>query len=270
MQLYSNYLFFNIKFNTKILKISGNGFLPGFLRNSETGTSVAIAETLPVYCCSIVFRHTPALYPPTSAGFRSPYSTALPVTSANLTRFSPPTFAIAVSGNFAPGPSSPRDQSRSSHCITPTTGACLITQLNKKYNSRLLCPPVVTTTTIPWRRKSTSRSLSMLFHVVHEGDESKGRRRMYLERECSYQPNSRPGTACREEEQAKYYELARKERQLHMQLYPGWSARDNCALQVKKKKRKKDRNQDGDGNNLKKCRARFGLDQQSSWCKPCR
>lgn len=25
-----------------------------------------------------------------------------------------------------------------------------------------------------------------------------------------------------------------------------------------------------DGNNLKKCRARFGLDQQSSWCKPCR
>lgn len=29
------------------------------------------------------------------------------------------------------------------------------------------------------------------------------------------------------EEQAKYYELARKERQLHMQLYPTWSARDN-------------------------------------------
>ncbi|KFM82214.1 Protein pangolin, isoform J, partial [Stegodyphus mimosarum] len=72
------------------------------------------------------------------------------------------------------------------------------------------------------------------------------------------------------DEQAKYYEMARKERQLHMQLYPGWSARDNYALQVKKKKRKKDRNQDGDGNNLKKCRARFGLDQQSSWCKPCR
>lgn len=47
------------------------------------------------------------------------------------------------------------------------------------------------------------------------------------------------------EEQAKYYEMARKERQLHMQLYPGWSARDNYALQVKKKKRKKDRNQDG-------------------------
>ncbi|KAM6972667.1 lymphoid enhancer-binding factor 1 isoform 4-T4 [Aplochiton taeniatus] len=37
------------------------------------------------------------------------------------------------------------------------------------------------------------------------------------------------------EEQAKYYELARKERQLHMQLYPGWSARDN----YKKRKREK-------------------------------
>ncbi len=40
------------------------------------------------------------------------------------------------------------------------------------------------------------------------------------------------------EEQAKYYELARKERQLHMQMYPGWSARDNYA-QSKKKKRKR-------------------------------
>ncbi|KPP62695.1 hypothetical protein Z043_119102, partial [Scleropages formosus] len=29
------------------------------------------------------------------------------------------------------------------------------------------------------------------------------------------------------EEQGRYYELAKKERQRHMQLYPGWSARDN-------------------------------------------
>uniref|UniRef100_A0A8P4K8K5 Transcription factor 7 like 1a n=1 Tax=Dicentrarchus labrax TaxID=13489 RepID=A0A8P4K8K5_DICLA len=33
------------------------------------------------------------------------------------------------------------------------------------------------------------------------------------------------------EEQAKYYELARKERLLHSKLYPGWSARDNYQLQ---------------------------------------
>ncbi|XP_072553895.1 lymphoid enhancer-binding factor 1-like [Paramormyrops kingsleyae] len=43
------------------------------------------------------------------------------------------------------------------------------------------------------------------------------------------------------EEQAKYYELARKERQLHMQLYPGWSARDNYG---KKKKRKREKIQE--------------------------
>ena len=40
------------------------------------------------------------------------------------------------------------------------------------------------------------------------------------------------------EEQAKYYELARKERQLHMQMYPGWSARDNYALSKKKKRKR--------------------------------
>ncbi|XP_016427846.1 transcription factor 7-like 2 isoform X10 [Sinocyclocheilus rhinocerous] len=88
------------------------------------------------------------------------------------------------------------------------------------------------------------------------------------------------------EEQAKYYELARKERQLHMQLYPGWSARDNYG---KKKKRKREK-QAGEGNEHreyfpnpclslppitdlsapKKCRARFGLDQQNNWCGPCR
>uniref|UniRef100_A0A3B3TI63 Transcription factor 7 n=1 Tax=Poecilia latipinna TaxID=48699 RepID=A0A3B3TI63_9TELE len=37
------------------------------------------------------------------------------------------------------------------------------------------------------------------------------------------------------EEQAKYYELARKERQLHMQLYPTWSARDNYVSYFKRK-----------------------------------
>uniref|UniRef100_H3C4N9 Lymphoid enhancer-binding factor 1 n=1 Tax=Tetraodon nigroviridis TaxID=99883 RepID=H3C4N9_TETNG len=49
------------------------------------------------------------------------------------------------------------------------------------------------------------------------------------------------------EEQAKYYELARKERQLHMQLYPGWSARDNyfdCMACGKKKKRKREKMQE--------------------------
>ncbi|XP_048399540.1 transcription factor 7 isoform X3 [Stegostoma tigrinum] len=99
------------------------------------------------------------------------------------------------------------------------------------------------------------------------------------------------------EEQAKYYELARKERQLHMQLYPGWSARDNYVVtpqvsealsalpsgyssrepsqqvqQGKKKRRKREKQQDSDPDpsSPKKCRARFGLDQRTDWCGPCR
>ncbi|XP_046864685.1 uncharacterized protein LOC124459201 isoform X2 [Xenia sp. Carnegie-2017] len=73
-------------------------------------------------------------------------------------------------------------------------------------------------------------------------------------------------------EQAKYYDQARRERALHMQLYPGWSARENYAQQGRKKKRKRDKSQ-GDSsevNNPKKCRARYGLDRQQEWCKPCR
>ncbi|XP_037126606.1 transcription factor 7 isoform X6 [Syngnathus acus] len=71
------------------------------------------------------------------------------------------------------------------------------------------------------------------------------------------------------EEQAKYYELARKERQLHMQLYPTWSARDNYG---KKKRRKREKQQDSntEPGSPKKCRARFGLKQQTNWCGPCR
>ncbi|OAD56216.1 Protein pangolin, isoform J, partial [Eufriesea mexicana] len=73
------------------------------------------------------------------------------------------------------------------------------------------------------------------------------------------------------EEQARYYEAARQERHLHQQRYPGWSARDNYGYGSKKKKRKKERSADPTGgNNMKKCRARYGLDQQSQWCKPCR
>ncbi|XP_077332815.1 lymphoid enhancer-binding factor 1 isoform X1 [Lithobates pipiens] len=81
------------------------------------------------------------------------------------------------------------------------------------------------------------------------------------------------------EEQAKYYELARKERQLHMQLYPGWSARDNYRhaasipgkfeahvdveslfSQGKKKKRKREKLQEstsgGKKNSFSACKAK--------------
>ncbi|CAI8014936.1 Protein pangolin, isoform J [Geodia barretti] len=88
-------------------------------------------------------------------------------------------------------------------------------------------------------------------------------------------------------EQAKYYELAREERARHMQMYPGWSARDNYAVHKKRKRKPKKQSQpeetavmaeekDSSGvaplspdPNSRKCRARFGLDQQHMWCGPC-
>ncbi|XP_041364003.1 protein pangolin, isoforms A/H/I/S-like isoform X2 [Gigantopelta aegis] len=77
-------------------------------------------------------------------------------------------------------------------------------------------------------------------------------------------------------EQSKYYDMARKEKELHLQLYPGWSARDNYASHNKKKKRKKENTNEPRGVNVgectqaKKCRARYGMEQQTQWCKPCR
>ena len=46
------------------------------------------------------------------------------------------------------------------------------------------------------------------------------------------------------EEQAKYYEKARSERQKHMEMYPHWNARDNYRFGLKKKKRKRDKTDD--------------------------
>ncbi|KAL3313808.1 hypothetical protein Ciccas_007585 [Cichlidogyrus casuarinus] len=41
------------------------------------------------------------------------------------------------------------------------------------------------------------------------------------------------------EEQARFYELAREEKEKHSKLYPGWSARDNYAMHSKRKKRRR-------------------------------
>ena len=46
------------------------------------------------------------------------------------------------------------------------------------------------------------------------------------------------------EEQARYYEKARTERQKHMEMYPNWNARDNYRFGLKKKKRKRDKADD--------------------------
>ena len=96
-------------------------------------------------------------------------------------------------------------------------------------------------------------------------------------------------------EQAKYYETIQQERPRHMQLYPGWLARDNYALHKKRKHRKVLK--EGEENtksypasalpvittiatnvssvemldlNGKKCRAKFRTEQQHMWCDPCK
>lgn len=54
-----------------------------------------------------------------------------------------------------------------------------------------------------------------------------------------------------------------------MQLYPGWSARDNYGLK-KKRRRKREKIVGENGELPRKCRARYGLHQINLWCKPCR
>ncbi|XP_053203324.1 protein pangolin, isoforms A/H/I/S-like [Panonychus citri] len=71
------------------------------------------------------------------------------------------------------------------------------------------------------------------------------------------------------EEQAKYYEKAKSARDAHREQYPCWTAKDNYAIRKKKKKTNREKTSEGEGSQ-KKCRARFGLEQQASWCKPCR
>lgn len=67
------------------------------------------------------------------------------------------------------------------------------------------------------------------------------------------------------QEQAKYYEMAKQERENHARVNPGWSAKDNYAVCGKKKRRKKEKSDEP-----KKCRAIFGIDRMGEWCKPCK
>ncbi|CAF3576123.1 unnamed protein product [Rotaria sp. Silwood1] len=90
-------------------------------------------------------------------------------------------------------------------------------------------------------------------------------------------------------EQDRYYELAKEERNRHMQMYPNWSARDNYGMKKKRQIGRIEKNcsqehdnslqkssintskqLDNDCLNPKKCRARYGLEGFDQWCKHCR
>ncbi|XP_026526320.1 transcription factor 7-like 2 isoform X7 [Notechis scutatus] len=214
------------------------------------------------------------VYPITTGGFRHPYPTALTV-NASMSRFPP-------------------------HMVPPH---------HSLHTTGIPHPAIVTPTV---KQESSQNDVGSLHSSKHQDSKKEEEKKkphikkplnafmLYMKEmrakvvaECTLKESAainqilgRRWHALSREEQAKYYELARKERQLHMQLYPGWSARDNYG---KKKKRKRDK-QPGETNEHsecflnpclslppitdlsapKKCRARFGLDQQNNWCGPCR
>ncbi|XP_066549532.1 transcription factor 7-like 2 isoform X8 [Amia ocellicauda] len=208
------------------------------------------------------------VYPITTGGFRHPYPTALTV-NASMSSF--------LASRFPP------------HMVPPH---------HSLHTTGIPHPAIVTPSVKQESSQSDIGSLNSSKHQDSKKEEEKKKQphikkplnafMLYMKEmrakvvaECTLKESAainqilgRRWHALSREEQAKYYELARKERQLHMQLYPGWSARDNYAgnQQGKKKKRKRDK-QPGETNDLsapKKCRARFGLDQQNNWCGPCR
>ncbi|XP_045539732.1 protein pangolin, isoforms A/H/I/S isoform X1 [Papilio machaon] len=217
--------------------------------------------------------HTPSMYPISSAasGFRSPYPTSLPISSSSLSselyRFSPTLgggLGLGLSPALVPAPPSKVDlfshHARSQ--AEKSGGGGSGEKANeagggggKEQNKK------------PHIKKPLNAFMLYMKEM-----------RAKVVAECTLKESAainqilgRRWHSLSREEQAKYYEKARQERQLHMQLYPGWSARDNYGYGSKKKKRKKDRGPaELGGNNLKKCRARYGLDQQNQWCKPCR
>uniref|UniRef100_A0AAX7TT09 HMG box domain-containing protein n=1 Tax=Astatotilapia calliptera TaxID=8154 RepID=A0AAX7TT09_ASTCA len=183
------------------------------------------------------------VYPITTGGFRHPYPTALTV-NASMSRFPPhmvpPHHSLHTTGIPHPAIVTPNVKQESSHSDISSLDSSKQTDGKKVEEKK--------------KEVHIKKPLNAFMLYMKE-------MRAKVVAECTLKESAainqilgRRWHALSREEQAKYYELARKERQLHMQLYPGWSARDNYV-------------------NLsapKKCRARFGLDQQNNWCGPCR
>ncbi|XP_041049432.1 transcription factor 7 isoform X6 [Carcharodon carcharias] len=198
-----------------------------------------------------------SVYPITSCGFRQPYSSPLPP-STSISRFPHP-LVLGPPGMHSTGIPHP--------AIVSASGKPDMNQYDSGLRSMKPNPE-------PKREKESKKPtikkpLNAFMLYMKE-------MRAKVVAECTLKESAainqilgRRWHALSREEQAKYYELARKERQLHMQLYPGWSARDNYGKK-KRRKREKQQDSDSDPSSPKKCRARFGLDQRTDWCGPCR
>ncbi|XP_029933607.1 transcription factor 7-like 2 isoform X6 [Myripristis murdjan] len=198
------------------------------------------------------------VYPITTGGFRHPYPTALTV-NASMSRFPPhmvpPHHSLHTTGIPHPAIVTPNVKQESSHSDISSLNSSKHSDAKKEEEKK--------------KQPHIKKPLNAFMLYMKE-------MRAKVVAECTLKESAainqilgRRWHALSREEQAKYYELARKERQLHMQLYPGWSARDNYGKK-KKRKREKQQAEGNDANTPKKCRALFGLDQLSLWCKPCR
>ncbi|XP_069011570.1 transcription factor 7-like 2 isoform X2 [Embiotoca jacksoni] len=220
------------------------------------------------------------VYPITTGGFRHPYPTALTVNASMSSLLSsrfpphmvPPHHSLHTTGIPHPAIVTPNVKQESSHSDISSLNGSKQSDAKKEEEKK--------------KQVHIKKPLNAFMLYMKE-------MRAKVVAECTLKESAainqilgRRWHALSREEQAKYYELARKERQLHMQLYPGWSARDNYG---KRKKRKREKQQAESNEHReyfpnpclslppitdlsapKKCRARFGLDQQNNWCGPCR
>ncbi|XP_053367169.1 transcription factor 7-like 2 isoform X19 [Clarias gariepinus] len=183
------------------------------------------------------------VYPITTGGFRHPYPTALTVNASMSSLLSsrfpphmvPPHHSLHTTGIPHPAIVTPNVKQESSHSDISTLNSSF--QSNRKHQDQKKEDEK--------KKPHIKKPLNAFMLYMKE-------MRAKVVAECTLKESAainqilgRRWHALSREEQAKYYELARKERQLHMQLYPGWSARDNYAAnqQGKKKKRKREKQQ---------------------------
>ncbi|XP_011609645.1 transcription factor 7 isoform X6 [Takifugu rubripes] len=168
------------------------------------------------------------VYPTLSpCGFRQPYTSNLSSTPSSFSRFPHP-LMLGPSGMHPTGIPHP--------AIVPPTGK----QDHDQYDRGMYLKQEVKQQKEP-KKPVIKKPLNAFMLYMKE-------MRAKVIAECTLKESAainqilgRRWHALTREEQAKYYELARKERQLHMQLYPTWSARDNYG---KRKKRKREKLQD--------------------------
>uniref|UniRef100_A0A672ZPA0 Transcription factor 7 like 2 n=1 Tax=Sphaeramia orbicularis TaxID=375764 RepID=A0A672ZPA0_9TELE len=161
------------------------------------------------------------VYPITTGGFRHPYPTALTVNASMSSLLSsrfpphmvPPHHSLHTTGIPHPAIVTPNVKQESSHSDISSLNSSKQTDAKKEEEKK--------------KQVHIKKPLNAFMLYMKE-------MRAKVVAECTLKESAainqilgRRWHALSREEQAKYYELARKERQLHMQLYPGWSARDN-------------------------------------------